>query len=227
MPSDAEVHHVRRLLLRWWKHNGREFWWRESRDPFTVALVEVLLKQTRASSSAAAIRAFVECYPTPAALAAAPESELLDELRPFGFQRQRASHLAQLAKQLQAEPDALSARNQELRQLPGIGAYAAAAIGVFAHGRRETVIDVNVVRVFRRLWGLSVPRGELRKSALIREVGEMYAGTTKPREANWALLDLGAEICKERQPRCPICPLLSSCQFGQRLAATSKLARKR
>lgn len=217
VPTTASVSGARRSLLRWSKTNLTPYWWRSTRDPYALAVVEILLKQTRARTSAAQIRCFLEQYPNPPALAEASSNELLAQLTPFGFQRQRAEHLSALAKRLVEEPQALERPTEELRTLPGIGPYAASAISVFAHGRRETVIDVNVVRIFSRMWSITVPRGELRKSARIKQVAGIYAQTTKPREANWALLDLGASICVARSPHCTRCPLLRQCSHAASL----------
>jgi A/G-specific adenine glycosylase len=209
--SRASIKDVRRRLLRWWPNNRRDYWWRQQYDPYTIALVEILLKQTRASTAAATIERFVGLYPDPTFLARASEGELARELHPLGFHRQRAAQLVQFAESLVREPQALEDSTAGLKKLPGIGTYAATAISVFAHGRRETVIDVNVVRVFSRVWGLSTERGELRKSRVIAEVARAFARTTRPREANWALLDLGAAVCTERKPRCGLCPLSDCC----------------
>lgn len=214
MPFPQEVRRVRLQLLTWWSSQGRDFWWRHERDPFKVALVEILLKQTRASTVDRALEAFVRTYPSPDELNRVSEAQLSSELRVFGFQRQRAAHLKQLAQVVVNEPRALLGSTSELLALPGLGPYAATAVSVFAHGRRETVVDVNVVRIFSRVWAVSTPRGELRKSAEIAAVGESYRKTSKPREANWALLDLGALVCKAAMPRCHECPLRRTCAYA-------------
>ncbi len=215
MPTGIEVRWVRRRLLKWWAHHGREFWWRQVRDPYTVAIVEILLKQTRASTVDLALATFVGRYQTPEDLSRIPEAQLSAELRPFGLHRQRAAHLKQFASAVIEDPQALQGTTSDLRKLPGLGAYAAAAVSVFAHGRRETVVDVNVVRIFSRVWNLSVPRGELRKSQQIAAVAEMYRATSRPREANWALLDLGALVCTAVSPSCLMCPLRTRCAYAR------------
>lgn len=207
------VAQLRRRVLRWWAHNRREFWWRAERDPYVVAVVEVLLKQTRATSVIRLTRDFVDQFPSPVDLASAGLAELEQALRPFGFQRQRAMHLKQLASRILEEPDALHGATEDLRRLPGLGTYAATAVSVFAHGRREAVIDVNTVRIFSRVYGLSRTRGELRKSAGIATLAAAYGRTTRPRESNWALLDLGATVCTEARPRCLACPLRRQCAY--------------
>ena len=97
-------------------------------------------------------------------------------------------------------------------------------ISVFAHGRREAVVGVNVVRIFGHLWGISVPRYGLRKSRQIASVAREYGLTSKPRQANWALLDLGALVCTARNPRCGKCPLRAECAYPEGLSEERNLA---
>lgn len=161
----AEAAKVRRLLLRWYAVNGRDFWWRHATDPFTIALVEVLLRQTQADSSAAFLREFTMRCRTSADIVATGEARLSLDLQLVGLHRQRAQQLVALADHLIARPHALNGSTPELMRLPGIGRYAVTAISVFAHGRREAVVDGNLVRVFQRVWGTGAQRPELRKSA--------------------------------------------------------------
>jgi A/G-specific adenine glycosylase len=215
LPPPEEVRQVRLRLLKWFRSEARSFWWRQARDPFTIAIVEILLKQTRASSAERCIERICVKYSSPQLLADVDYEELTEDLSPLGFHHQRATHLTALAHRLLDDTTALLGSTTKLRELPGIGPYAASAISVFAHGRRETVIDVNVVRVFSRVWNLTTERGELRKSKIMIEVGNMFAHTSFPREANWALLDLGATVCTARNPVCGRCPLSQLCDWAE------------
>jgi A/G-specific adenine glycosylase len=211
---ESEIRLARRRLLRWWRANGRNFWWREQRDPYTTAVVEVLLKQTRATSADRHIYSFVQRYPDPQVLCLADLDEIEKAIAPLGFQRQRAEHLQALGWALIENPKALSSDVRSLLTLPGIGPYAAGAISCFAYGRRVPVVDVNVVRILARVWGLHIERGELRKNKELLALAGQFADTTQPRAVNWALLDLGALVCTAHKPRCKICPLTKVCRFS-------------
>lgn len=202
---------TRRRLLRWARSSGRDFWWRNQRDPFITAVVEILLKQTRASSVEERVRGFVEKYPTPETLAQASVKTLSRDLTPFGFHRQRALHLKALGEALAGGQRRITAKSDELLSLPGIGPYAASAIRCFVFGARDPVIDVNVVRIVERVFRVKYERGEGRRNKDIRRLAFALLDGRQPREMNWALLDLGALVCRENRPLCDQCPLSQHC----------------
>lgn len=215
-PMDARVRDVRRRLLRWARQHGRSFWWREQRDPYVTAVVEVLLRQTRAEPVVEEALRFVARYPAPEKLADADVAQLAEDLRPFGLYRQRAEQLKALGWALVERPGGFPRRRQDIASLPGVGPYATAAIRCFVFGAREPVVDVNLVRIIQRVFGVEVPRGEGRRSKDVSLVAESLLAGGQPRAVNWALLDLGALVCTARQPRCGICPLAGTCQYQQR-----------
>jgi A/G-specific adenine glycosylase len=176
-----------------------------------TAVVEILLKQTRASSVEDEARMFVERYPNPQSLASASTRRLIRDLKPFGFHRQRAVHLKALGVALAKEGRVISADRDNLLSLPGIGPYAASAIRCFVYGASEPVIDVNIVRIVERVFGVTYQRGEGRRNKDVKRLAAALLNGRQPREVNWALLDLGALVCRERRPLCNDCPLNQVC----------------
>lgn len=205
----------RDALLRWGRSHGRDFWWRHQKDPYVTTVVEILLKQTRATTVVEEIRGFVGRYPTADHLSCARLTRLERDLRPFGFQRQRARHLKALGRALTVDGQSITSDREALLALPGVGPYAASAIRVFAFGRGEPVIDVNVVRIVQRLFGVRVERGEGRRNKRIKELAAALLHGRQPRKLNWALLDFGALICRARNPKCDECPLAGLCAARQ------------
>jgi A/G-specific adenine glycosylase len=176
-----------------------------------TAVVEILLKQTRASSVEEEVRSFVEHYPNPEALATASIRRLSKDLVPFGFHRQRAVHLKALGTTLSREGRKISADRDTLLSLPGIGPYAASAIRCFVYGAREPVIDVNIVRIVERVFGVKYERGEGRRNKEVKRLATALLDGGQPRRLNWGMLDFGALVCRERNPRCSECPLNQTC----------------
>jgi len=203
---------LRRRLLVWGGKHYRPFPWREDRDPYRVLVTEVLLKQTRADRVSSVRSSVFGDYPTPTALAHADVAALAKHIRTLGFGRQRTKQLLSLARAIDGHP--IPRAPALLRTLPGIGEYSAAATACFAFGERTIALDVNVARILGRVFGIRLARGELRKNPMIRSIGERLIQGATPRRVNWALLDLGAAVCRPK-PRCTECPLEPRCRYVQ------------
>jgi A/G-specific adenine glycosylase len=196
-------------LLQHYVDNSRVLPWRSPSGgtppvPYKVWLSEVMLQQTTVAAVAPRFERFVERWPTIEALAAATDEEVLSEWAGLGYYA-RARNLIACAREVAAR-GGFPASEAELRKLPGIGDYTAAAIAAIAFGKRALVIDSNVERVTARLHGLERPaRAELRAA-----IATMTPATGAGDFAQ-AMMDLGATICRPRSPLCGECPLSGSC----------------
>ena len=177
----VSIDRVRELLLDWYAERGRELPWRETRDPYAILVSEVMLQQTQVTRVVPRWLAWLERWPIPEALAAAPTGEVLRQWQGLGYNR-RALGLQRAARVV-----AESGWPDDLTELPGVGPYTAAAVACFAFGRPVLPVDVNVRRVRER-------------------TGEEFDHTCAQ-----ALMDLGATVCIARVPRCGECPLASAC----------------
>ena len=172
---------MKERLLAWFAERGRELPWRGTRDPYAILVSEVMLQQTQAVRVAPRWLAWLERWPTVAALAAASSGDVIREWRGLGYNRRALSlHRAARAVTEAGWPD-------DLAELPGVGRYTADAIACFAFGRAVLPVDVNVRRVQER-------------------TGERFDHTCAQ-----ALMDLGATLCIARVPRCGECPLAELC----------------
>lgn len=209
---------VRELLLLWFASEGRRFPWRESRDPFTVLVAEVLLKKTGARVVAKFLPGFLTLFPSASILASTSLERLEEVLGPIGLSRQRAEQLKSLGSALVERHGGLvPCCMDDLLSLPAVGPYTASAVLCFAYDRPEAIVDTNVARVVVRVFGISPSRYEARRSI---EVWEAASAITQPagekaRHVNWAMLDLGALVCKARKPACDTCPLMPHCSYFQ------------
>src|SRR5271166_1813484 len=152
--QDAEkIARVRGRLLEWYERSRRDLPWRRSRNPYAIWVSEIMLQQTRVAVVVERYKAFMERFPSLARLASAPEQEVLAEWSGLGYYR-RARMLHKAAQfVVEHYGGNLPKTAEELRSLPGIGAYTAAAIASIAHGERVGVVDGNVERVLCRLEG--------------------------------------------------------------------------
>ena len=173
-------------LLRWYRREARDLPWRRTRDPYRILVSEVMLQQTQVARVLPRYEAWIDRWPTAHALAAAPLADVLREWVGLGYNR-RAVRLHEAATQVAA-----GGWPEDLRELPGVGDYTAAAVGSFAFGHQVVAIDTNARRLFERAGALEPPPGD--------------AATF-----NQATMELGARICTARRPRCGECPLTTGC----------------
>ena len=197
-----ELKKFRRRLLRWYGRNRRELPWRGQRDPYRIWISEIMLQQTRAAVVAQRYPRFLRRFPTLRRLARAPLSAVLAEWSGLGYYR-RARYLHQAARELWKYRRHLPNHAAELRLLPGIGRYTAAAIASIAFDQPVAVVDGNVERVLRRVTASS--KLDCWKAA------ETLLEPKRPGDFNQAMMELGAIVCLPSKPKCDICPLGELC----------------
>jgi len=208
MPASAA-----KQLLDHYDRHARALPWRSAPgspppDPYIVWLSEVMLQQTTVATVKPRFRRFITRWPTVEALAAAPDEEVLSEWAGLGYYA-RARYLIACARAV-AERGGFPRTEAELRNLPGLGAYTAAAIAAIAFGERAVVIDTNVARVVARYHGVEQALDESRDE--IRKLTDAMTPAGRPGDFAQAMMDLGATICRPKQPDCPRCPLADGCQ---------------
>jgi A/G-specific adenine glycosylase len=183
-------------LLAWFREYGRDLPWRRTRDPYSILVSEVMLQQTQVARVVPRYLAFLDRWPSVAALAAATEGDVIREWQGLGYNR-RALNLHRAARRIEAE-----GWPEDLTELTGVGRYTADAVTRFAFDQPVLPVDTNVRRVLERTGGTFGP------------------------EAAHALMDLGATICLARIPRCHMCPLAGECPSrGRRYEPLRKQSR--
>jgi A/G-specific adenine glycosylase len=201
------------LLLRHYDAHARTLPWRSPPgapppDPYVVWLSEVMLQQTTVSTVMPRFRRFIVRWPTVEALAAAPDEEVLGEWAGLGYYA-RARNLIACAR-LVAGRGGFPETEAELRRLPGLGSYTAAAIAAIAFGEPAVVIDTNVARVVARYHGIE--RSLDQSGDDIRMLAGEMTPAGRPGDFAQAVMDLGATICRPKKPDCPACPLAARCR---------------
>jgi A/G-specific adenine glycosylase len=210
-----KIARVRGRLLEWYERSRRDLPWRNTRDSYAIWVSEIMLQQTRVAVVVERYQAFMARFPTLASLASAPEQEVLALWSGLGYYRR--ARMLHMAAQFVVEryQGNLPKTADELRSLPGIGSYTAAAIASIAHGERVAVVDGNVERVLCRLEGWKAG-GRADGGALIRRKIEKLAAelvcSERPGDSNQALMELGATLCSPRNPQCLVCPVASDCK---------------
>lgn len=210
--TSSATHIFAAHLLAWYDRHARDLPWRAPpgappTDPYRVWLSEVMLQQTTVAAVKPYFRAFTERWPSVGALAAAPEEEVMAAWAGLGYYS-RARNLVKAARAV-AERGGFPDTEPGLRELPGLGAYTAAAVAAIAFGRRAVVVDANVERVVARLFAISEPLPAARKA--IREKTDAITPEERAGDFAQGMMDLGATICTSRDPKCLLCPLAGDC----------------
>jgi len=191
-------------LLAWGATQLRDLPWRRTRDPWAVLVSELMLQQTQVPRVLPRYLHFLAMFPTAAACAAAPRAEVVRAWEGLGYNR-RAVNLHRAAGQIAEHgfPDTLAG----LLTLPGVGPYTARAVLAYAYEADAAVVDTNVARVLARFGGRRLTAKEAQAAAdALAPTGEAWAW-------NQAIMDLGAQRCRPRTPRCDGCPLAPWCRW--------------
>jgi len=199
-------------LLDWYRQNRRALPWRDAPSPYRVWVSEVMLQQTQVTTVTPYFGRFLKRFPTVGDLARADLQDVLKAWEGLGYySRARNLHRAatvvvrDLAGDIPGDVDAL-------RRLPGIGRYTAAAIASIAFGQPHPVLDGNVARVCARFWCIARDlRGARVAQDVERRLAVAIADSDDPSSFNQAMMELGALVCRPREPACAECPLRSAC----------------
>jgi A/G-specific adenine glycosylase len=202
-------------VLDWYAAHARELPWRRAdATPWSILVSEIMLQQTPVSRVLPAHAAWLSRWPEPAALAAASQADALRQWDRLGYPR-RAVRLHASAEMITSRfRGQVPAAIEQLRSLPGVGAYTAAAVASFAFGQRHAVLDTNVRRVLARAFtGECQP--PVAQTAAEQRLAESLLPADGRTAARWSVgvMELGALVCTAARPRCGECPLAAGCSW--------------
>lgn len=199
-------------ILAWYKINARVLPWRGHPDSYAVWVSEIMLQQTRVETVIPYFERWMGQFPTIAALAAASEQSVLSAWEGLGYYG-RARNLHKAAKMVAAEFSGQLPREiSQLRKLPGIGRYTAAAIASIAFDQDLATLDGNLRRVFSRVFDIATPADTPAGEEILWALAQKHLPPGRAGDYNQALMDLGASICLPKKPLCLICPLGELCK---------------
>ena len=198
-------------LLGWFAANARKLPWRETRDPYAILVSEVMLQQTQVDRVIPYYERFLERFPTVRDLAAAPVADVIRLWSGLGYNR-RAVNLQRAARAVVEQFDGVFPGTvEQLRALPGVGAYTAGAVAAFAFERDVVFLDTNMRRVVTRLLFGVETASQAASEAALHAAARRLIPAGKGWEWNQALIEFGALHCTARNPACIVCPLQRDC----------------
>lgn len=202
MKQSQRIHKLQQLLLAWYRKHQRKLPWRETKDPYSIWVSEIMLQQTRVDTAIPYFQKFLSTFPTIDDLANASEHDVLKQWQGLGYYR-RAKLIHKAAKEVSANYGGkLPPTREELKKLPGFGPYTSGAVASIAFNECAPAVDGNVKRVLSRIF-------ETKES--VEPIAEAAAQVSSPPEWTQSLMELGALICIPKKPKCLVCPVQSVC----------------
>jgi A/G-specific adenine glycosylase len=199
-------------ILEWYSVNRRELPWRRTKDPYKIWVSEIILQQTRVDQGLPYYLKFTKAFPDVKRLAASKQEEVLRLWQGLGYYS-RARNMHRCAVQVvELFGGKFPTQASDLKKLPGIGDYTAAAISSICFGEKSAVVDGNVYRVLSRVFGISTPINSNAGKIAFREIADALIPENFPGDYNQALMEFGALQCTPRNPDCISCPLARICQ---------------
>ncbi|UCH83603.1 MAG: A/G-specific adenine glycosylase [Candidatus Latescibacterota bacterium] len=219
--------HFRRRLLEWYDVDRRDLPWRHAPDPYRTWVAEVMLQQTQVATVVPYYQRFVARYPDILTLARAPLEEILKSWENMGYYS-RARNLHKAAGQLVSDFEGVIPNDYpSFKSLPGVGDYIAAAVMSIAFGHTIAVVDGNVKRVISRLFMVDAPVDHSSSAKTFKKRATELLDASRPGDFNQAMMELGATMCKPRNPLCHNCPVREHCLAQRNSRQTDFPVRRR
>lgn len=211
MPSSL----LHQRILDWYSREARVLPWREpGTSHWGILVSEVMLQQTPVARVEPVWRQWMHAWPSPAALAASAPGDAVHAWGRLGYPRRAVRLHSAASAMVERHGGEVPRTHEELLALPGVGAYTAAAVAVFAFGLRETVVDTNVRRVLARVvTGSAQAAPSLTRAEIDLATSVLPSDAHTARRWNVGVMELGALVCSARTPRCPDCPVQDLCAW--------------
>jgi A/G-specific adenine glycosylase len=209
--SAQDVRNFRFGLRSWFRRHGRDLPWRRTRNPYAILVSECMLQQTQVAAVIPYYNEWLRRFPNFASLARASETQVLHAWEGLGYYA-RARNLHATAKLIVKQHGGrLPRATEEMRKLPGIGKYTAHAVATFAFDEPVPIVEANSARVLARVFNLQVPIDQTSGRTILWNQAAQLVPKHGAAGFNSALVDLGALVCRPRQPKCEMCPVRKSC----------------
>ena len=201
-----------KLILTWYSKHARDLPWRNHPDPYAIWVSEIMLQQTQVSGVIPYFTEWMKRFPDISTLSRARERDVLSMWEGLGYYA-RARNLSKASRVVMRDyRGVLPSDMNELRKIPGIGIYTAAAIASMAFGADEVALDGNIKRVIARVFNFRIPVNTSTGEKTLIVLASRYLPAGRAGDYNQALMDIGATICLPKNPDCEICPVKNICE---------------
>lgn len=210
--TEPDPEKFRAVLLSWYRRHKRDLPFRRTRDPYKIWLSEIMLQQTTVTAAVPYYERFVAKYPDPASVARAGTDELLAAWQGLGYYSRIRNFQTACGLIVREFGGAVPSDYDGLRKLKGVGDYTAAAVASIAFGEPRAVVDGNVKRVYSRLFAFPGEGNAKSSTEFFAAKARALLDETSPGDFNQAVMELGATVCRPKNPSCLICPVAAFCR---------------
>lgn len=212
MSRDDKKKEFINILLDWFKENKRNYEWRKTKDPYEIAIAEILLQRTRSDNVVVVYGKFIKKFPSIYALYSANEEEIKFVIKKLGLYNIKSKILKNFARKIVEDYKGdIPLSENELLNIKGLGNYISRAVLCFTDTEDKAVVDSNVARIIKRVFGYKMSSSPHKDKDFLEFMQELLP-RNNAKEFNWALFDFGAKICKPQNPNCDKCVLISICE---------------
>lgn len=218
-------------LEAWYELNHRKLFFRETTDPYNIWISEIMLQQTQVETVLPFFKSFIKKYPSVEHLAKTDQETLKKDVEGLGYYR-RFKYMLLAAKQIVDNHKTFPNTYKEVLSLPGVGKYTAGAIMSIAYNQPYSALDGNVIRVLARYLNIDDDFRVESNRKKLDQINQDFIKLARPRIYTQALMELGALICRPKNPKCEICPINKHClayalNIQETLPVMSKLKDKK
>ena len=205
-----------KLLLDWFSKNKRDLPWRKTKDPYKIWLSEIMLQQTQVQTVIPYYHRFIDAFPTLTDFANASDHDVMKAWEGLGYYS-RVRNMHEAAKKIMGDLNGNFPKTKHaLLSLKGFGDYTSASVASLAFGESCVAVDGNVKRLISRLYTISDDITKTKTLKSIKQLTEALSYGHPAGEFNEAMMELGATVCKPKQPECHCCPLSNDCMAYQK-----------
>jgi A/G-specific adenine glycosylase len=197
-------------LEAWYESNHRKLLFRETTDPYKIWISEIMLQQTQVETVLPFFKLFIKKYPTVESLAKTDQETLKKDVQGLGYYR-RFKYMLLAAKQIVDNKTGFPKTYKEVLSLPGVGKYTAGAIMSIAYNKPHSALDGNVIRVLSRYLNMDDDFRVEKNKKKLDQINQKYIESARPRIYTQSMMELGALICRPKNPKCDMCPLNQHC----------------
>lgn len=208
--KSSDFLHIGNKLLKWYDKNARDLPFRKTKDPYKIWICEIVFQQTRIAQGLNHYNNFIERFPDVKTLAESSEDEVLLYWKGLGYYS-RAINIHKASQQIINDYNGVFPSDyEEILKLKGIGKYTAAAVSSICFGGKMPAVDGNFYRVLSRIFADDFDISNSRAFNYFSELSTLIMPENVG-DFNQAMMDLGSEICKPKNPLCGECPVNADC----------------